>query len=53
MNEPTRLRDDGSEEVRALLHAGSATRAMTREERDRTGARIDRLGRGYGGLPPS
>jgi len=42
MNEPARLRDEGPEEVRAMLRAGSATVPMTRQERERTGARIGR-----------
>ncbi|MDC3961762.1 hypothetical protein [Polyangium jinanense] len=42
MSEPTRLRDDGPDDVRALLRAGSKARPMTKAERARTSARLGR-----------
>lgn len=42
MSDPKRLRDEGSEEMRALFRAGAPTRRMTAEERARTRDRIGR-----------
>ena len=42
MSEPRRLRDEGPEDVRDLLRAGRATRAMSPGERARTKARVAR-----------
>jgi hypothetical protein len=42
MSEPPRLRDDGSDPVRALLRHAPRTRAMSPDERDRSRARVAR-----------
>jgi hypothetical protein len=42
MSEPTRLRDDGPDEVRALLRAGRPARPITAEQRARTAKRLAR-----------
>src|SRR5262249_52879667 len=46
MTEPLRLRDDGPDAVRALLHHASPTRSMTAEERDHSRARVARAAAG-------
>ncbi|APR80330.1 serine/threonine protein kinase [Minicystis rosea] len=42
MSEPSRLRDDGPEELRDLLRAGARTRPITPDQRARTGKRLAR-----------
>jgi hypothetical protein len=43
MSEPTRLRDEGPDAVRALLRHAPRTRTMTAADRSRTRARVARL----------
>jgi hypothetical protein len=42
MSEPPRLRDDGPEDLRALLQAGAPTRSMSGAQRARTARRLAR-----------
>ena len=56
MSEPTRLRDEGPDAVRALLRDAPRTRAMTADDRSRTRARVARSPasrRGWGASPGS
>jgi hypothetical protein len=46
MTEPTRLRDDGPDAVRALLRRAPPTRSMTGDERSRSRARVARAAAG-------
>ncbi|MFT3768839.1 MAG: hypothetical protein QM820_25625 [Minicystis sp.] len=46
MSEPRRLRDDGPEELRALLRAGAPARPITRAEQTRTAKRLARYASG-------
>jgi hypothetical protein len=46
MREPTRLRDDGPEAIRALLRHAPKTRSMTADERARSRARVGRAAAG-------
>jgi hypothetical protein len=46
MSEPTRLRDEGSDPVRALLRHAPKSRGMTAEDKARTRARVGRVAAG-------